>query len=407
MNQASVVLVLWSHQSVESQWVRNEAEAAADRNLLVPALIEEDVRVPLAFRRTQAANLVDWDGSPNAPGFQELLVVVEQRLGRPAERTASMQPVQVPPPKTTIGHSSSAPVKPSGPLPPDEVYLGVGAPRAVSPGEEFVVRLTAYTEACRGEVRRVIEAEAPSSHLRLDLETCRWRRGARVTVRLDGSHATFANPAQTFKWNGAWHVLRFDVSAHSNLEGQALILRVQVAVEGVQIAALRPEIEVFKAASLPISSQHLSFVEVKSPRSAFASYAREDRREVLGRIRSLQVFTGIDVLLDCLSIRPGEEWKPRLQREIVDRDIFWLFWSRHANDSAWVEWEWRTALAKKSIAGIQPHPLEPAELAPPPKELANLQFGAMYEWYLVGLRESWATRSCRRLWRRIMSALDR
>jgi hypothetical protein len=119
------------------------------------------------------------------------------------------------------------------------------------------------------------------------------------------------------------------------------------------------------------------------------------------------VFTGIDVLLDCLSIRPGEEWKPRLQREIVDRDIFWLFWSRHANDSEWVEWEWRTALAKKSIAGIQPHPLEPAELAPPPKELANLQFGAMYEWYLVGLRESWATRSCRRLWRRIMSALDR
>jgi hypothetical protein len=137
-----------------------------------------------------------------------------------------------------------------------------------------------------------------------------------------------------------------------------------------------------------------------APKSAFASYVTSDRREVLSRIRSLQIFTGIDVFLDCLSIRPGEQWKPKLQDEIRNRDIFWLFWSRGAMKSQWVEWEWRTALATKSIARIQPHPLEPSELAPAPKELSDLQFGALYEWYIVHLRQSWLRNFCRRaaLW---------
>jgi hypothetical protein len=56
--------------------------------------------------------------------------------------------------------------------------------------------------------------------------------------------------------------------------------------------------------------------------------------------------------------------------------------------SPWVDWEWRTALATKSITGIQPHPLEPAQLAPPPKELSDLQFGSMYEWYILHLRKT-------------------
>jgi hypothetical protein len=75
-----------------------------------------------------------------------------------------------------------------------------------------------------------------------------------------------------------------------------------------------------------------------------------------------------------------------LRDEIVSRDIFWLFWSREAMKSPWVEWEWRTALAAKTIDGIQPHPLEPSDLAPAPEELSALQFGTIYEWYTHHLR---------------------
>jgi len=110
-----------------------------------------------------------------------------------------------------------------------------------------------------------------------------------------------------------------------------------------------------------------------------------DRREVMARVQSLRIATKMDVFLDCLSIRPGEKWKETLREEISRRDVFWLFWSRHALSSEWVDWEWRTALAEKTLDGIQPHPLEPADLAPPPPELADLQFGSLYEQMLLSL----------------------
>jgi hypothetical protein len=111
----------------------------------------------------------------------------------------------------------------------------------------------------------------------------------------------------------------------------------------------------------------------------------------------LEIYTGIDVFFDRKSIRPGEKWKEKLRDEIDRRDIFWLFWSRKAMKSPWVDWEWRTALAEKTIDGIQPHPLEPSDLAPAPKELSALQFGAMYEWYIHHLRQS----VFRRVWRQV------
>jgi hypothetical protein len=267
----------------------------------------------------------------------------------------------------------------------EEVQLGVSAPRDVCLGEEFVARFAAYTEAYRDEIHQVILREAPAAYLRLDLERCRWRRGAKVTVRLEARYVELSNPVQTFEWNGTWCVLRFDVRVPASLNLDYIILRFDVAVEGFPIVAIRPEITVSEKDKDDKSPT--MFVSQPAPKSAFASYSKDDRRDVLGRVRSLQIFTGIDVFLDCLSVRPGEEWKQKLIKEIRERDIFWLFWSRSAMASEWVRWEWRTALAEKSLSGIQPHPLEPSELAPPPQELSDLQFGALYEWYLSHLRQ--------------------
>jgi hypothetical protein len=71
--------VLWSRHSVQSDWVHIEADEAKRRRILVPALID-DVQIPLAFRRIQTANLVDWaEGSPRA-GFDELVSAVSEVL---------------------------------------------------------------------------------------------------------------------------------------------------------------------------------------------------------------------------------------------------------------------------------------------------------------------------------------
>ena len=68
LEAAGSVVVLWSEHSVASEWVRNEAAAASERDALVPALIDS-VRLPLEFRRRHAADLTRWTGDTADPEF--------------------------------------------------------------------------------------------------------------------------------------------------------------------------------------------------------------------------------------------------------------------------------------------------------------------------------------------------
>jgi len=79
--------------------------------------------------------------------------------------------------------------------------------------------------------------------------------------------------------------------------------------------------------------------------------------------------------MDCLDLNPGEKWKTSLQSEILNRDLFLLFWSKHAIKSKWVEWEWTTAYELKGIDSFQLHPLDTVSEDPPPEKLAELHFG--------------------------------
>lgn len=85
---ARCVVVLWSSNSVGSQWVRNEADVGARSNALISVLIE-NVTVPLAFRRVQAADLIGWKGDPKDPRLTELLHAISFFLdGASAQESA-------------------------------------------------------------------------------------------------------------------------------------------------------------------------------------------------------------------------------------------------------------------------------------------------------------------------------
>jgi tetratricopeptide (TPR) repeat protein len=71
LDTASAVTVLWSRHSVASEWVKNEAASAAERGVLVPAMIEQ-IKLPLEFRRRQTADLTGWHGDPGHGGLQAL-----------------------------------------------------------------------------------------------------------------------------------------------------------------------------------------------------------------------------------------------------------------------------------------------------------------------------------------------
>ena len=63
--------MLWSKDSIASEWVKGEAAAAVQRGVLVPALID-NVKLPLEFSRRQTADLIGWEGDTSQAGFQAL-----------------------------------------------------------------------------------------------------------------------------------------------------------------------------------------------------------------------------------------------------------------------------------------------------------------------------------------------
>lgn len=80
---AKAVVVLWSENSVNSDWVKDEAQEGRDRKVLVPVLIQK-VSIPIGFRQIQAANLSAWDGSPEDIElrllFQKISTLIEKRV---------------------------------------------------------------------------------------------------------------------------------------------------------------------------------------------------------------------------------------------------------------------------------------------------------------------------------------
>lgn len=56
LDAAGCVVVLWSSASVKSHWVVDEAQSGADRNVLLPVLID-NTTIPLGFRQIQTVQM--------------------------------------------------------------------------------------------------------------------------------------------------------------------------------------------------------------------------------------------------------------------------------------------------------------------------------------------------------------
>ena len=260
----------------------------------------------------------------------------------------------------------------------EPVLLGVSAPRAVKPSESFIVRLAAYIKSAEAGLEKKLTALAQGKgdvHLGIPPdESARWPVGTPVTVRVSGDGFT-AQPAQgRFVWNGSENVVSFVIKAASTLMESSAILSFEVYIEGIRVAFVPIPIEI---AAQPAGGEQR--VKVSPVRTAFASYASDDRPRVMDKLGALSACDkGLKVFTDCLEMKPGEAWKQRLETEIPSSDLFLLFWSRAARASQYVSWEWRRALDTKGLTAIQPMPLETPKLAPPPPELSSLHFNDLY-----------------------------
>ena len=80
LDAARCVLVLWSAESRESDWVLGEADEGRSRGILIPVRIEE-VRQPVPFRSIHATSLVGWNRSLDDAAYLELVDHVKSMLG--------------------------------------------------------------------------------------------------------------------------------------------------------------------------------------------------------------------------------------------------------------------------------------------------------------------------------------
>lgn len=92
LEAADAVIVLWSAQSIESDWVCDEAAQGRDRQRLVPLSLDGSLP-PLGFRQYQTINLSNWRGKANAPQVQAIDRAIAAAIGQPPRPRSAAGPV--------------------------------------------------------------------------------------------------------------------------------------------------------------------------------------------------------------------------------------------------------------------------------------------------------------------------
>ncbi|NVB39265.1 toll/interleukin-1 receptor domain-containing protein [Pseudenhygromyxa sp. WMMC2535] len=260
------------------------------------------------------------------------------------------------------------------------VELGASAPARVRPGDEFIARFVVYSEELEGRLAAELERRSADATHRLALARTRWSVGTEVSVELRMRDLEVEDAVQRFRWSGGFEIVEFSVYVPADLAPCKRLLKFDARVAGLPVGRVRVELEVVSATATT-DPEVLASARGEAFRSAFASYAHGDRARVLDRVASLKS-VDVEVFLDCLDLRPGEEFEARIYDEILNRDLYLLFWSRAAARSKWVEREWRLAWAEKDRESFKISPLEWAE---PPAELCHLNFNDPLNQWREGL----------------------
>ena len=109
LDAAKCIIVLWSKNSVSSDWVKEEAQRGAARKVFVPIFIEQ-VAPPLGFGRIEAAELIAWDGNTDEVEFQNLLHAITLLIPESGHTQKPSPPAPIP--------EAKSPAKPDkGPIP--------------------------------------------------------------------------------------------------------------------------------------------------------------------------------------------------------------------------------------------------------------------------------------------------
>ena len=283
----------------------------------------------------------------------------------------------------------------------DNVHFTVTAPPRVRPKSTFVVDLWAHLEEHQKKV--IEQARLMAEEEKLIIRSVGPKaigRGTVLTARLEIEDMDIEHNSQTILWEGEIGNANFAVRVPKDVVLGPKPGTANIYIDGLRIAMVNFVIQVVEltkvgvgvgvglgegegeeevsVSSLPIQEHRIA--------TAFASYARLDRDKVLPRIQGIQkALPSLNIFLDILSLRSGQNWEREIRTIIPSKDIFYLFWSENAQKSHWVEMEWRCALETRGIDFIDPVPLVSPEVVPPPPELGVKHFD---DWTLAFTRNT-------------------
>ena len=197
--------------------------------------------------------------------------------------------------------------------------------------------------------------------------------GSKVHIVLTSPNIDVIDNEETQIWHGGYLHFAFDFKLPKEYQEKQVLMIARVYIDDVVMTRLKMII----SCNNNDKKADCSSIDIKKEdiTSAFVSYASQDRRHVATIIQGMKkINPDLDIFFDVDNLRSGDNWEESLYREIDKRDILFLCWSHFARDSEWVNAEWHYALMQKGIDSIEPVPIEPPDVCPPPKELQQKHF---------------------------------
>lgn len=204
--------------------------------------------------------------------------------------------------------------------------------------------------------------------------------GANVGIALEAHGASCQGALQRRSWAGEPIDFAFPIEAEDGAKQAVFLARVFVddAQIGV-IAFTRPIVSDSKEAKP-------EEVRLTRHKRVFISYSSADR-ETVALIATAYEMAGVAHFWDRTSLKSGEEWSPRLKKEIEQADLFHLCWSQAAAQSQWVAKEAEHALKRRrgrKRPEITVQMLDGPPWAPHPPELDAINFDDFVRAAIVG-----------------------
>ncbi|MFT3727746.1 MAG: TIR domain-containing protein [Terricaulis sp.] len=207
--------------------------------------------------------------------------------------------------------------------------------------------------------------------------------GESVGVSLDVRGASCDGALQRRVWNGEPIDFSFTLEAETDVKQAVILARVFVGDAQVGVIAFTRRIS--GPSKKAAADERL---KLKRHKHVFLSYSSQDR-ETVSTIATAYAAAGISYFWDRSSLKSGEEWSPRLRKEIDKADLFHLCWSKSASKSEWVVTEAEHALTRRRKSNgkypdITVQMLDGPPWAPHPLSLDSINFDDFVRAAIVG-----------------------